>query len=107
MDRILKIEDLQDIIKSAVEKAKIEKELEEVKEEYNIEEEDEETWFDRVVRILLEYAEELKEEGRQYSDIDLLKLGLRRVIQNLENDLRLMDTIFLELDKLKRERKWR
>ncbi|MCL0106475.1 phospholipase D-like domain-containing protein [Peptococcaceae bacterium] len=100
MNRILKEEDLQDLIKSAVEKAKIEKELEEIKEEYNIEEE-EKTWFDRVVRILLEYAEELKEEGNQYSDIDLLKLGLRKILQNLESDLRLMDSIFSELDKLK------
>jgi len=101
MNRILTKNDLEGLIKSAVDKAKIEKELEEIKEEYNIEEEDEETWFDRVVRILFEYAEELKEGEKQYSEIDLLKLGLRKVLENLESDLRLMDNIFAELDKLK------
>lgn len=101
MNRILTRKDLEVLIKSAVERAKIEKELEEIKEEYNIEEEDEETWFDRVVKILLEYAEELKEEEKQYSEIDLLKLGLSKVLENLESDLRLMDNIFAELDKLK------
>ena len=63
MDKILSENYLKSLIISAVEKAKIEKELEEIKEEYNIEEEDKETWFDRVVKILLEYANELKEEG--------------------------------------------
>ena len=101
MDRIINEDYLKNLIISAVEKAKIEKELEEIKEEYNIEEEDEETWFDRVVKILLEYANELKEEGKQYPDIELLKLGLQKVLENLENDLRFMDNIFSELDKLK------
>ena len=101
MDRILQKEDFKELIREAVEKARIEKELEEIKEEYNIEEENEETWFDRVVRILLEYAEDLKEEEKHYSEIDLLKLGLRKVLENLESDLRLMNDIFTELDKLK------
>lgn len=101
MDSILKKEDLRDLIKSAVEKAKTGKELEEISEEYNIEKEDEETWFDKVVRILFDYAEELKEEEEEYSEIDLLKLGLRKALGNLESDLRLMDNIFSELDKLK------
>jgi len=101
MNRILSEEDLRDLIKDAVEKAKIEKELEEIKEEYTIEEENEETWFDRVVRLLLEYAEELKEEGIQYSEIELLRLGLKRALDNLQNDLKLMESIFIELDKLK------
>ena len=101
INRIFTRKDLEGLIKSAVERAKIEKELEEIKEEYNIEEEDEETWFDRVVKIFLEYAEELKEEGKQYSEIDFLKLGLSKVLENLESDLRLMDNIFTELDKLK------
>jgi len=101
MNKILSKDYLKNLIRSTVEKAKIEKELEEIKEEYNIEEEDKETWFDRVVKILLEYAEGLKEEGKQYSDIELLKLGLKKVLENLENDLRRMDNIFSELDKLK------
>ena len=101
MNKILNEDYLKDLIQKVVEEAKIEKELEEIKEEYNIEEEDKETWFDRVVKILLEYAEELKEEGKQYSDIELLKLGLKKVLENLENDLRFMDSIFFEFDKLK------
>ena len=101
MNRISKKEDLKDLIKEAVEKAKIEKDFEEIEEEYNIEKENEETWLDRVVRILFEYAEELKEDEKHYSEIELLKLGLRKVIENLENDLKLMENIFNELDKLK------
>jgi len=101
MDKILKEEDLRNLLKEAIEKAKIEKELEEIREEYNVEEENEETWFDRVVKILLEYAETMKEEGKQYSDIELLKLGLKKAVDNLENDLRIIDEIFAELDKLK------
>ena len=101
MDEILNEDYLKNLIITAVERAKIDKELEEIKEEYNIEEEAEETWFDRVAKILLEYAEELKEEGKQYSGIELLKLGLRKVLENLENDLRFMDNLFSELDNLK------
>jgi SNF2 family DNA or RNA helicase len=101
MDSILSQEQLRELIKESVEKAKIDKELEEVQEEYNIEEENQETWFDRVIRILLEYAENMKEDGKDYTEIELLKLGLRKVLDNLENDLRAMDNISSELDKLK------
>lgn len=101
MDSILSEEQLQELIKEAIERAKIEKELEEIQEEYNIEEENQETCFDRVIRILLEYAEDMREEGRDYTEIELLRMGLRKVINNLENDLRTMDNIFSELDKLK------
>ena len=105
INNILNKDSLRDVIKNAVEKAKIKKELNEVLEEYAVEEEDEETWFDRVVRILLEYAEDLKEEDRQYSDTELLKLGLRKVIDNLENDLKTMDEILKALDNLKEREK--
>jgi superfamily II DNA/RNA helicase/HKD family nuclease len=101
MNNILTEDALRDVIKNAVEKAKIKKELEEVLEEYTVEEEYEETWFDRFVRILLEYAEDLREEGKQYSGIELLKLGLGRVINNLENDLKIIDEILQKLDNLK------
>ncbi len=100
MDSILTQEQLRELIKESVEKAKIDKELEEIQEEYNIEEENQETWFDRVVRILLEYAEDMKEEGKDHTEIELLRLGLRKVLDNLENDLKAMDNIFLELDRL-------
>ncbi|MEM3790967.1 MAG: DEAD/DEAH box helicase [Thermoproteota archaeon] len=98
---ILSKETLRDIIKNAVERAKIKKELEEVMEEYTVEEEDEETWFDRVVRILIEYAEELREKGTDYSDIELLRLGLGRVLDNIKNDLKIMDELLRLLDDLK------
>jgi superfamily II DNA/RNA helicase len=101
MSNTLNEDTLRDVIKNAVEKAKIKKELEEVLEEYTVEEEGEETWFDRVVSILLEYAEDLREEGKQYSNIELLRLGLGRVITNLENDLKIINEILQKLDNLK------
>jgi len=102
MDLILNQEQLRDVIEDSLKKAKIEKELDEIQEEYNIEEEEKETWFDRVVRILLEYANDMKEEWKIYTKIDLLKLGLRKVLDNIENDLKAMDSIFSELDRLKK-----
>ena len=101
MEHILSEEMLRELIKDVVEKAKIKREFEEVLEEYNVEEETEETWFDRVVRLLLEYAEDIKEPWREYTDLELLKLGLKRVLENLESDLKIMDRIFESLDKLK------
>jgi len=101
IDKIKNKDDLIKLIKSALDEAKIQKELEEIEEEYNVEEEDQETWFNRVEKILNEYAEDLKEEGKQYSDIELLKLGLKKVLENLEDDLKFMNNIFSELDKLK------
>lgn len=101
MDAILSEESLREVIKEAVEKAKIKKELEEVLEEYNAEEEDEETWFDRVVKVLLGYAEDLREEGEHYTYLELLKLGLKKVLDNLENDLRAIDEILEKLNALK------
>ena len=53
------------------------------------------------ITIPIDVPEELKEEGKQYSGIELLKLGLRKVLANLENDLRFMDNVFSELDNLK------
>jgi len=102
-ENILNRESLGEQIIKAIEKAKIKKDIEEIIEEYVVEEEDEETWFDRVVRILLEYAEELKERGRVYSELELMKLGLSKVLNNLENDLRIMDEILRELNRLKKE----
>ena len=104
MDTILSEDALKDLIKEVVEGAKIKKELDEIREDYNVEEAEGETWFDRVIKILIEYAEELKEDGRDYADLELLRLGLKKVISNLENDLRIMDEILEELDKLKVKR---
>lgn len=101
MAEISQVEDLMNLIKEAVEKAKIDKELEEIEEEYNVEEEDNETWLDRAVKTLFEYAEELKEKGKEYSKIESIKLGLKKSLENLKKDLRLMDSILDELDKLK------
>ena len=103
MDKILNEENLKSMIINAVQIAKIEKELDEIEDEYDIQKVEEETWFDRTKRILLEYAEEKKEKGKQYSDIELLKLGLSQVLENFENDLKSMDNIFSELNKLKQK----
>jgi len=105
MTSILNEDSLKEVIKYAVDKAKIKKELEEAMEEYTVEEEDEETWFDRVIRILLKYAEDLREEGKNYSEIDLLKLGLRKALDNLKCDLTTMAEIFRGLDNLKEKEK--
>jgi len=104
IDKILSEESLRDLIKDAVDRAKIDKELEEAIEEYNVEEGDDETWFDRVARILLEYAEDLKEDGKHYTALELLKLGLKKVLNNLENDLKIIDEIFENLNALKIKR---
>ncbi len=102
IDFISNQEQLKELIRESLSKAKIDKELEEIQEVYNIEEGEKESWFDRVVRILLDYADDIKEEGKNYTEIDLLKLGLRKVIENIENDLKSMDNIFSELDRLKK-----
>ena len=101
MDVILSEDNLIDAIKEAIERANIKKDLDAALEEYNVEEEYEETWFDRVVKILLEYAEQLREEGQNYTDFELIKLGLGKVLENLEADLRMMDEILGKLDELK------
>ncbi|MEA1945310.1 MAG: helicase-related protein [Euryarchaeota archaeon] len=103
MNTILSEDSLRKIIKDTMEKAKIKKELEEVSEEYNVEERDEETWYDRLVKILLEYSEDLKEEGKEYTRLEELKLGLNKILQNLENDLRIIDGIIEKLNAIKEE----
>ncbi|MEM0316328.1 MAG: helicase-related protein, partial [Archaeoglobaceae archaeon] len=101
MSRIFSREDLRKTIEDAIERAKVKKELEEVVEEYAVEEETEETWFDRVIRILREYAEDSVEGLGIVSDIEMLKIGLRRALDNMENDLRIMDEILRHLDDMK------
>jgi len=101
MDTILSKDNLIDVVKDAVKSAMIKKDLDIVLEEYNLEEENEETWFDRVVKILKEYAEELREDGQTYTDLELLKLGLCKLLANLKADLRIMDEFLNKLDKLK------
>ena len=100
IDDILDEGILRELIKNALQKAKIKKELEEIYNEYDVEE-GEEDWFDRVVKILFDYAEDLKENGKQYDDMELLKLGIKKVVDNLESDLKIMDEILSKLDKLK------
>jgi SNF2 family DNA or RNA helicase len=101
IDVILNEDNLIDAVKEAIEKAKIKKDLDAALEEYNIEEEYEETWFDRVVKILLEYAEGLREDGINYTYFECIKLGMGKVLENLEADLRIMDEILGKLDELK------
>jgi len=103
INKILNEEDLRVLIEDAIKRAKIKKEFDKVLEEYNVEEEDRESWFDRVIRIILEYAEDSREEGRQYTTLEILKLGLKKVLNNLENDLKLMDEIIEKLNEFKEE----
>jgi len=110
LEKIREKDDLKDLIKSAVEQAKIQKELEEVQEEFNVEEENAEeqdkyTWFDRVIETLIEYSESMKKEDKKYKEIDLIKLGLKKILENIKNDLKLMEEIFEKLDKLKEKEK--
>lgn len=99
VDRINSNDELKELIVKALEEAKIKKDLEEVSEEFNAEAENEETWFDKVVKLLSEYAEEYGFKAT--TPIEKIRTGLKIAIHNLEQDLRLMDEIFDSLDKLK------
>ena len=101
MDEVSDLGQLRDLIECGIKKARIDKELGEIQEEYEVEEGDEKTRFDRVVKILAAYAELAAEEDRKYGVIEFLKLGLKKLLENIENDLRLMDNIFVGLDRLK------
>ncbi|ASJ11128.1 hypothetical protein A3L12_07360 [Thermococcus sp. P6] len=100
VDKIMSEEELKELIREALEKAKIKKDLEEVSEEFNAEAEDEETRFDKVIKLLNEYAEEYNPLG---SSIEKIRIGLRVALDKLEQDLKLMDDIFEALDGLKVE----
>jgi len=97
MDTIFSEDSLRELIKNAMGKAKIKKELEEVSVEYNVEEQDEETWYDRLVKILLEYSEDLKDDGVEYSRLDEIKLGLNKILQNLEIPIKILITFIIPL----------
>ncbi len=99
VDKIMSEEELKELIIKALEEAKIKKDLEEVSQEFNAEAEEEETWFDRVVKLLTEYVEEY---GLQASTPnEKIRMGLKIALYNLEQDLKLMDEIFENLDRLK------
>jgi SNF2 family DNA or RNA helicase/HKD family nuclease len=99
VDKIMSKEDLRELVKKAVEEAKIKKDLDEVSQEFNAEAEEEEDWLDRVVKLLIEYVEEYKLEAK--STDEQIKMGLKIALHNLEQDLKLMDEIFAALDELK------
>lgn len=100
MVNILSIEDLRKTVEDAIERAKIKRELEEVVEEYGLEEEGELTWLDRVVITLRDYAG--KTENKElHSDFEVLKIGLEKVLDIIEKDLRIMDEIIDHLDRMK------
>lgn len=99
VDRIMSEEELKELILKALEEAKIKKDLEEVSQEFNAEAEEEETWFDKVVKLLNEYVEEHNLQA--LTPIDRIRVGLKIALHNLEQDLKLMDEIFETLDMLK------
>jgi len=73
--------------------------LEDVAEEFEAEAQEEESWFDKVVKLLVEYVENYNLEG--YSGVEKVKVGLKIALHNMEQDLKLMDDIFDALDSLK------
>ncbi|AKG91652.1 Helicase conserved C-terminal domain/PLD-like domain/SNF2 family N-terminal domain [Geoglobus ahangari] len=99
VERITSLDDLRNLIVKAVEEAKINKELEDVAEEFEAEAQEEESWFDKVVKLLVEYVENYNLEG--YSGVEKVKVGLKIALHNMEQDLKLMDEIFDALDALK------
>jgi len=101
IDNISNNDDLIDTIKEAVDRSKVKKELEEINEEY-IDLEYEETWFDRVIELLIGYAKDSEEYNEKYSHLDLLKIGIRTALVHLENDLRIINNILESLNNLKR-----
>ena len=99
VDKIMSEEELKELIIKALEEAKIKKDLEEVSQEFNAEAEEEETWFDKVVKLLTEYLEEYALQA--FTPIEKIRMGLKIALHNLEQDLKLMDEIFETLDRLK------
>ncbi len=100
MNAILDKESLKAVIEEAMDKAKIKKDLEAISEEFGAEEA-KDTGLDRVVKILAEYAEELKENDKMYTESEILRLGLKKALKKIEHDLRVMDEILQKLDDLK------
>lgn len=99
LDKIINDKKLEELVKEAIEKAKIDKELEEVYE-YDLETENVD-WFDRLKNILLEYAEEELGEIVNYNSIEILRVGLKRLLKRLKHDIEIMHKILLKLDELK------
>lgn len=99
VDKIMSEEELRNLIIKALEEAKIKKDLEEVSQEFNAEAEEEETWFDKVIKLLNEYVEEYSLQA--FTSIEKIRTGLKIALHNLEQDLKLMDEIFDTLDRLK------
>ncbi len=99
VDKIMSEEELKELIAKALEEAKIKKDLEDVSQEFNTETEEEETWFDKVVKLLNEYVEEYALQS--FAPVDRIRTGLKIALENLKRDLQLMDEIFDALDRLK------
>ena len=99
VSKIMNEDDLKSLIIEALEKAKIKKDLEEMSQEFSVDTEAEETWLDKVVKLLTEYVEEYGLQA--FTPTDKIRKGLEIAIHNLEQDLKLMDEIFEALDRLK------
>jgi len=81
---------LKRILELAMEKARVKKDLDEIMEEYGLEEDV--TRLDRVIEIIEGYAE---------SEIDPLPSGINKILDLIEKDLKTMDRILTSIDKLK------
>jgi len=78
------------VLEAALERAGINKELDEIMDEYALEEEL--TRFDRIIEIIKEHAE---------SDINTIAAGINVILESMNRDLRIMDEILNTIDKLK------
>lgn len=77
------------VLEAAIEKAHIKKDLDEIMDEYGLEEV---TRFDRIIDIIKDYAK---------SETNPLKSGIEIILDLMEKDLRTMDKIFNSIDNLK------
>ena len=81
---------LQRVLEAVLEEAKINKDLNEIIEEYGLEEEI--SRIDRIIEIIEDYGD---------SDINPLESGINAILESMEKDLKAMDKIFNSIDKLK------
>ena len=93
-------------ILNAVQKSDLNKELEEISLDYDIEtdylnDKSSDKWFDNVLRFLMGYGEDLTNSNRLYTKNEVLRLGLNKALENMEHDLSLMEEIIEQLNNLK------
>jgi SNF2 family DNA or RNA helicase len=95
----LSADKIKEMIKKAIKEAKIDKELEELGGEYDVEEEN---WFHRAIETLSNYGKE--KLGEIQNKEILLEEGIKVALEKLEHDLKLMEDILKKCEKLRDKR---